>query len=263
MPKFSIITICKNVEADIERTIESVLTQNYTDYEYIIVDGASTDNTCQIVKQHNKRVTKFISEPDTGIYDAMNKGIKLAVGEYLLFLNAGDNLLHENVLTIVAEQLAGCVVDVFFGHILVLDKQTGEAWIPAQSAYLNKLIVLTNQPMHQAAFIRRVAFAKVGLYDTKFQIAGDYDWFLKAFLLYRCTYQYYDFVCSVFVRGGLCNRSDEQTMSLNRRERDIVIGRYCGWGMHLIYRWNFLYKCLFCLNIYGRKVLKKVLKLSK
>jgi glycosyltransferase involved in cell wall biosynthesis len=232
-----------------------VLAQNFKDYEYIIVDGLSTDKTLEIIKKYKKRVNKIISEPDTGIYEAMNKGIKAARGEYLLFLNADDVLLHENVLAIVTEQLAGSAVDVFFGQIVKLNRQTGEAVINQQTAYLNKITLLTNQPQHPASFIRRKAFAKVGLYDATLRICGDYEWFLRAFLRHKCSYRYYDFVCAVFDLGGVSNTIDYASV-----EKHIVLQKYYNPLWLFIYKHEFIYGKIFALIVLRGKVLKKLFR---
>src|SRR5690554_4083025 len=96
--KFSIITVCKNSEATIENTILSVISQSYCDFEYIIVDGVSTDKTLDIVNKYRGSIAKIISEPDSGLYDAMNKGINAASGDYLFFLNSDDKFIDDNVL---------------------------------------------------------------------------------------------------------------------------------------------------------------------
>ena len=98
MKKLSIITINRNNSAGLHKTIESVVSQTFTDYEYIIIDGASTDGSVDIIKQYANKITSWVSEPDKGIYNAMNKGILKATGEYLLFLNSGDSLHTYNVL---------------------------------------------------------------------------------------------------------------------------------------------------------------------
>ncbi|GBR75505.1 glycosyl transferase group 2 [Candidatus Termititenax persephonae] len=228
-----------------------MLGQDFPDYEYIIIDGVSTDNTVLLVKQYGEKIAKFISEPDTGIYDAMNKGIKLAEGQYLLFLNAGDTLLHENVLAIAAKQLAGHKVDVFFGQIVRLNRQTGKATINQQTAYLNKLTLLANQPQHPASFIGRDAFAKVGLYDTTLRICGDYEWFLRAFLRYKCSYRYYDLLCSVFSLGGIST-----TDGYVHEETKIVREKYYSKFWLFIYAHGFLYWQTCKLSIFGARLLR-------
>jgi glycosyltransferase involved in cell wall biosynthesis len=100
--KFSIITVCKDSEKTIENTILSVINQTYKNFEYIIIDGLSTDNTLNIIEKYRDKISQVISEPDNGLYDAMNKGIKLATGDYLFFLNSDDQFLHDNILELVA-----------------------------------------------------------------------------------------------------------------------------------------------------------------
>ena len=97
-PKISIVTICKNAQDSIERTLTSVVSQAYANIEYIIVDGASTDKTLELVYNYREHITKIISEPDDGIYDGMNKGLRAASGDYIVFINAGDYLIETNVI---------------------------------------------------------------------------------------------------------------------------------------------------------------------
>ncbi|GBR73581.1 glycosyl transferase GTA-type super family [Candidatus Termititenax aidoneus] len=223
MPKFSIITVCKNSEQTIERTICSVAEQNFKDYEYIIVDGASTDKTLELAKKYKRHINKIISEPDTGIYEAMNKGIKLTQGEYLLFLNAGDLFLHENILDIACNELQKNSSDVFYGNVLVLDNKTGRAYIK-RIGLTNRRKLFTYTIPHQAAFVARTAFIKAGYYDETLRIAADYDWFLRAILKYKCTYRFYDFICSIFYTDGISNAVGE--MPAQVVERKLVQKRY-------------------------------------
>ena len=132
--KISIITVCKNAENAIERTMLSVVTQSCfnENIEYLIIDGASTDKTVEIIKQYaNKYPVKWISEPDSGIYNAMNKGIKLATGEYLLFLNAGDYLVHYNILKSLINLFGNDAFDVIYGNILCVNPKSNEYSIKA------------------------------------------------------------------------------------------------------------------------------------
>jgi glycosyltransferase involved in cell wall biosynthesis len=239
MPKFSIITVCKNTEQTIERTIRSVLEQNFKDYEYIIVDGASADKTLEITKKYKRQINKMISEPDAGIYDAMNKGIKAAAGEYLLFLNAGDFLLHENVLTVANAGIMQNPVDIFYGNILVLDEHKGSAWIH-QIGQVNKKKMFTNTIPHPSAFMARECFTKVGFYDTRWRICADYAWFLKAILKTKCAHQYFDFAVSVFRLGGISSNPEYTSAQLS--ERELIQAQYYNFIERRFYVKNYIMK---------------------
>jgi glycosyltransferase involved in cell wall biosynthesis len=235
MPKFSIITVCKNAEQNIERTIRSVIEQNFRDYEYIVIDGKSTDRTMEIINAYRQNIAKFISELDIGIYDAMNKGIGLASGEYLLFLNAGDIFLHKNVLSIVAVQLAQSSVDIFYGHILKLDTSTGRCELSLQYPVVDSAFLFNYTIAHQAAFIHKEAFHKVGLYDATLRIVGDWEWFLRAFLRFHCSYRYYNFVCVIYRLDGLSESDKPQIQNLHYAERYAVRKRYFNIFLRILY----------------------------
>ena len=124
-PKFSIITITYNAEQWLERTILSVLSQSYTNVEYIVIDGASTDRTVELIKQYEAGISYWVSEPDQGLYDAMNKGLRKATGDYVWFLNAGDTLYTADTLQSVVASLKKSVSlpDVLYGETQIVDAQ--------------------------------------------------------------------------------------------------------------------------------------------
>jgi glycosyltransferase involved in cell wall biosynthesis len=131
--KFSIITVCKNSEKTIEKTIKSVIEQTYKNIEYIIIDGKSTDNTAGIIKKYINKISHYINEEDNGIYDAMNKGVNLAKGDYISFLNADDRLFDELSIERVCKQIKNDnskAIDVFYGAVLILDQETRRYLIP-------------------------------------------------------------------------------------------------------------------------------------
>jgi glycosyltransferase involved in cell wall biosynthesis len=247
MPKFSVITVCRNAERNIGCTINSILGQDFQNYEYIIVDGASTDNTISIVKQYGEKITKFISEPDTGIYQAMNKGIKWAVGEYLLFLNAGDLLLHEHILGIMAKQIEQNLAEILYGDIVKVDLTKGDTLYFNSTKYLHRFYLYRKIIYHQAAFIKKQAFAKVGLYDESFSLAGDHEWFLRALTKYKCSYFYYDYCAVLFSAGGvssggLKNEKLQQEIRLIKNKYYTWLERlFCSCDLFYVV-WAFLYK---------------------
>lgn len=123
-PTFSIITVTYNAEKVLEETIQSVITQTYRNVEYIIVDGASKDNTLKIIEKYQGYISLMVSEPDKGLYDAMNKGIQMATGDYLCFLNAGDKLHENNTLQRIAETLNDKELpDVVYGETAIVDEE--------------------------------------------------------------------------------------------------------------------------------------------
>ena len=201
--KLSVITINLNDKEGLKQTIESLICQKFTDYEFIIIDGGSTDGSLDIIEQYKDSIAYWVSEPDKGIYNAMNKGITNANGEYCYFLNSGDRLFTEDVLSSVFE---GNPHDSFIcGNFYyeekgVLSKQTdykGRDWnfslYDIYSSYL----------CHQAFFIKREMFEKYGLYDEKYKILSDWKLFLEAIGLHRESVKYIDTDIVVYNLEGL------------------------------------------------------------
>jgi hypothetical protein len=180
MIDFSVITVAKNAAATLEKCIASVEAQRHASLEYILIDGASTDDTAAIVARHKARVDQFISEPDNGIYDAMNKGLKHARGRFIYFLGADDYLLDENTLADVAafiERLPPS--DLVYGGIEVrFPDGHAEIFMPPPEEEALPFLVSGCLP-HQASFASRRAFDLAGAFDDRYRIAGDYDWFLR------------------------------------------------------------------------------------
>lgn len=178
--KVSIVTVCYNSAKDIEQTILSIVNLNYDNIEYIVIDGASTDGTVDIIKKyaeggsesrkHRHHISKWVSEPDKGIYDAMNKGIAAATGDYIINMNAGDKLLDIPVKCLEEAQrkkyagVCGCIVDEY-----------GKVYRPE----FNYKVRLYNTLPHQALFYNR---QKMGRYDLQYKIVSDYDYNLNMFL---------------------------------------------------------------------------------
>ncbi len=201
--KYSIITINLNNAAGLESTIKSVISQSCTDYEYIIIDGSSADGSVDVIKKYEERISQWISEEDSGIYNAMNKGIKLANGEFLLFLNSGDYFFNNQVLENVKSKLIG-VNGIYYGNLVLIDNKGRLEYLNAE----NKLTLwhfCKSTVWHPSTFIRKQLFEKYGLYDESLKIAADYDFFLKAFCINRTQFKYIDKFISVFNTEGICN----------------------------------------------------------
>ncbi|MEW5894785.1 MAG: glycosyltransferase [Candidatus Omnitrophota bacterium] len=180
--KFSIITVCRNAENDIEKTIQSVLKQTYPDIEYIIIDGKSTDRTLDVVGRYRDRMAQIISEPDTGIYDAMNKGISAASGDILYFLNAGDTLTGPTVIAQIADAFEKKFVDIVYGkcHYTDIPENRRNRYTKARFHANSIWEIARNSPPQQCFFYRQHCFKNIGTFNTSYSIAGDLDWILRA-----------------------------------------------------------------------------------
>ena len=179
-PKFSIITVTYNAGAVLEDTIQSVITQTYRNVEYIIVDGGSKDHTLDIINRYREHIHTLVSEPDKGLYDAMNKGIRLATGDYLCFLNAGDELHEDDTLQLMVHSITGTELpDVLYGETAIVDEEGHFLRMRRLSAPENlnwksfKDVMLL---CHQAFFPRRELAEP---YDLRYRFSADFDWCIR------------------------------------------------------------------------------------
>lgn len=180
--KISIITVCKNAENAIERTMLSVVTQSCfsENIEYLIIDGASTDKTVEIIKQYTERYPiKWISEPDSGIYNAMNKGIKMASGEIFYFLNAGDKLFDEKVISLILKKFDESDFDFLYTDILTCDFNSLSESKIKKFNHADKYFLFRDCICHQASFFKKNVIEKFGGFNEGFKLAADYEMLLK------------------------------------------------------------------------------------
>lgn len=223
--KISIITVCKNAENAIERTMLSVVTQSCfkENIEYLIIDGASSDKTVEIIKQYaNKYPIKWISEPDSGIYNAMNKGIKLASGDYLLFLNAGDYLVHYNVIKLLLNTFTKNEFDVIHGNTFCLDVFSGKYFVRKVLKQPDLSFFFTNTLPHQATFYKKEVFEKYGGYEEIFKIISDNIINKKLLCDCKVSAKHIDQIISVFLNDGISSTNKE----LDLQERKIFQEQY-------------------------------------
>lgn len=199
MLPISIITVCFNEVSSIQKTIDSVVSQNINNIEWIVVDGGSTDGTLEILEKYRSRFTYIISEKDAGIYNAMNKGIALARGEYLLFLNGGDYLADTNTLSqILSNRLKA---DFVYGDINIISGSSSKRFV-MPSEITPEFLYRKTIP-HQSTLTKRSLFDKAGLYNEHYKIVADYEFILRALLRHDATFQYLPIVFACYPNNGV------------------------------------------------------------
>jgi glycosyltransferase involved in cell wall biosynthesis len=218
LTKLSIVTINYNNKEGLEKTIVSVVNQKDVYFEYIIIDGGSTDGSIGLIKQYIDRITFWVSEPDNGIYHAMNKGIHASKGEYLLFLNSGDFLSESKILNSVVNNFASCK-DLYYGKVLLKNFNNTIAEAPRD---LSASYFFYNSLPHSGVFFKRKVI-ECG-YDEKYRIAGDYALIMKLLFQDFASYQKLDQVISIFDMSGVSN--NESYSGLQTKEREIIFLQY-------------------------------------
>jgi glycosyltransferase involved in cell wall biosynthesis len=222
--RLSIITINWNNATGLEKTMQSVATQSFKEFEYIVVDGASTDGSIEVVKLFESKIAhlKWVSEPDSGIYNAMNKGIRMASGDYIQILNSGDCLAKEDVIERMLSALENAgVPSILYGNMVkcfpdgysMVDKSFAGQEITMLGMYKGTL-------NHDPAYIRRDLFDKYGFYDESLKIVSDWEFFFEQWLK-GCTYKQLNFFISNYYLGGFSFQHKE----LLEQERNEVISR--------------------------------------
>lgn len=183
-PKLSIITVNLNNAAGLERTILSVVDQNWTDFEFIIIDGGSTDLSLDIIKAHESKISYWVSEPDRGVYNAMNKGIAIATGEYLYMLNSGDFLTKDTILECIFK--GNPTADLIYTDVLrEKNKQVFKVHHPAKLSFQ---FFRDDFIVHQSIFIRKSLHDLIGLYDEELKIVADWKFLLLAVCKFNASY---------------------------------------------------------------------------
>jgi len=182
-PRISVITVCYNAASTIAATIASVREQTYPHVEHIVVDGASTDGTLAIVRADASRIATLVSQKDAGIFDAMNKGVALATGDVVYFLNADDVLVDADVLTDIARAFhVDASRALVYGNVLLKDGPPGVVNYPARPFRSHSISeFLHNSFCHQAVFARRTLFDTIGRFDPVYRFSADYEWIIRAF----------------------------------------------------------------------------------
>jgi glycosyltransferase involved in cell wall biosynthesis len=262
--KLSIITINFNDHKGLDKTIQSVINQTYKDFEYIVIDGASTDGSVGVIKKYADRLTHWVSEPDTGIYNAMNKGTRLAQGEYCLYLNSGDFFAADDVLEKAfsynfTEDIVSCNLELF-------DERNVYLQTPPQNI---SLFTFTNGSLpHPSTFIKRSLLEELGGYNESYRIVSDWCFFLDALIIRNCSYQTVDIVLSKFNCFGVSSlsgkkSSDEMKKYLNLKFPTIIKDYlpYEDEAVYNVMQWiqsHFIFKTML---LFPFKVINRLLKL--
>ena len=228
--KISIITVVYNNKDTIKDAIESVLNQTYQNIEYIIIDGVSTDGTVDIIKSYGDKIDKVISEPDKGIYDAMNKGIKLASGDIIGILNSDDFYANNNIIEKVVKEFEDKKVDSVYGDLVYVNaKDTNKIvryW--KSKPYKKGLFTKGWHPAHPTFFVKKEIYDKYGIFNLDFKIAADYELMLRFLEKYQISNSY---IPEIFVKmrlGGESNQSIKNIIKAN-------IESYNAWKINGLY----------------------------
>lgn len=216
--KVSIITVSYNSRAFIEQTIESVLSQNYKNIEYIIIDGGSIDGTVEIVKSYGDNISNFISEKDKGIYDAMNKGIRLSGGDVIGILNSDDFYINNDVISTVVNEFMTKDPDSVFADLVYVRADDLDKIVRYYSSdnFYPKKVAYGWTPAHPTFFVKKEIYERYGLYKTDFLIAGDYELIARFLVKNNVSYSY---IPKVFVKmrtGGISTRNLKSKWILNK-----------------------------------------------
>jgi glycosyltransferase involved in cell wall biosynthesis len=213
MYKLSIITINYNNKEGLQRTIESVVNQTWQDFEYIVIDGGSTDGSKELIEQYQDKIDYWVSEPDNGIYNAMNKGIVKATGEYLQFLNSGDELFSDSVLQENKDQFNNEDL-IYFDLLQVFSDSTNSYIFPNKISYKTFLI---NTIGHPTTLIKKELFHKYGLYDETLKIVSDWKFFFLVVAKFNVSRKKVNNVFAKFYMDGLSS-SNYASVHLERQK---------------------------------------------
>ena len=220
-PKLSVITIVYNNVKDIERTLNSVIKQSYGNIEYLIIDGASTDGTLKIIQSYSSSISKIVSEPDQGIYDAMNKGLKLATGDYILFMNSGDEIYDAHTVENVFNTASGA--DIYYGETEMYNEKwesIGQRRHKAPDTFTWKSFKYGMSISHQAIYVKR---SLAEPYNLHYKYSADIDWILKIAKKATKIVKYNGYVAKYLV-GGVSKQKHLDSL----KERFHIFTKYYG-----------------------------------
>lgn len=221
MTKISIITVNYNDKAGLEKTLRSVTSQTLKDFEYVVIDGGSNDGSKELIESYTDKIDYWISEPDKGVYSAMNKGIKAANGEFVLFMNGGDLFYDTQVLENVEKMLVS-EYDIFYGdNFKVKDNAKRKKTYPEQLSFS---FFYTSSLNHQSTFIRRKLFFDHFLYKENYKIVADWDFFIYTICKQNVPYKYLNCTISEYDFTGIS--SSEKSRNTIAQEKEATMKMY-------------------------------------
>jgi glycosyltransferase involved in cell wall biosynthesis len=216
--RVSLITVAYNAERHLRHCIESVLAQDHPEIEYIIVDGASTDGTLSLIRSYGDAIAKVVSEPDQGIYDAMNKGIRLATGDLIGLINADDFYAHAQVISQVVAAFAEHKTDTIFGDLVFVEEGDLDKvvrYYPGKGFHHRKMR-RGIMPPHPTFFARRGMYEQYGYFDEHYRICADFDLMLRWFYHHEVSYQHLPTIMVKMRTGGASTKGLHSTRLINR-----------------------------------------------
>lgn len=234
MYKISIITVCYNCAEALEGTVLSVINQTYPNVEYIVIDGNSTDGTTEILNSYSQEIDCVISENDTGIYNAMNKGLDLCSGDYILFLNCGDKLYNETVLEDLIDRSNG--EDILYGDLMLAFKD-GREKRKGQPVKINRFLFIYHTMFHPATLVKRKLFDTYGKFNEQYIISADFDFFLRIVFKPCVSKLYRPMVVTNFDMHGISH--SPKTFNLRQRERVRILKKHMPLPLYVIARLRF------------------------
>jgi glycosyltransferase involved in cell wall biosynthesis len=235
-PTISLITASFNRKAHIEQCIASVAAQDYPAIEHVVIDGASSDGTLELLRAHQHRFAHLVSEPDHGVYDALNKGLRLASGDVVGFLHTDDYFAAPDILSAIAREFADPAVQAVYGDLLYVSQQdtrrTVRTWKGGRCTALS--LSTGWMPPHPTLFVRREIYESIGGFDLRFRIAADYHSIVRMFALPSFRATYLPRVVTHMRTGGLSNRSLSSIIKKSREDWRVIRESVPGGGAHTL-----------------------------
>lgn len=231
--KLSIVTINRNNAEGLRKTIESVVSQSFNDFEYIVIDGASTDGSVEVIKEYQDRITYWVSEPDSGVYQAMNKGIRKACGEYILMLNSGDFLVDKCVIEKVMPHMHD--EDIIQGNVIYQKNgfmMRNRGYGKSDISFID---VMDGLFLHQAMFCKKSVYDQYGCFDESYKKGADTYFFVTALGLGNATFRYIDLDISDFDMNGISSMQDPKWQQIDKEEDARWYGEHVSFRLMELY----------------------------